>query len=176
MIQSQERDYIVWQNRAVDFYVAARLLCLQEQGRPAAYCAVTAIELLLKATLVYFDRSFMPADANHNIPKMLRILKNKGPKDKVIEVPEYFFYEQRYQSVSRYPGKPNGLIIPAGFPDDLDKVFVSLIVLVPFQFNSVLVAILSGQPNYKRKLDQLRRRNKWMRILRGHLRPWMRPK
>jgi hypothetical protein len=159
-IQDHEREYIIWQNRAVDFYIGARALYLQDLSGPAAYCSVSAIELLLKASLVYFDRSFVPVDANHNIGKMLRILKNKGPK-------------KRYLSTSRYPGD-KGLLVPATFLHDLDRVIATLIVLVPFQFNSKLVSILSGRKDYKKKLNSLKRRNKQMKTLRSHLRQWIR--
>jgi HEPN domain-containing protein len=172
-IQDHEREYIIWQNRAVDFYIGARALYLQDLSGPAAYCSVSAIELLLKASLVYFDRSFVPVDANHNIGKMLRILKNKGPKNTVFAIPEYFFFEQRYLSTSRYPGD-KGLLVPATFLHELDRVIATLIVLVPFQFNSKLVSILSGRKDYKKKLNSLKRRNKQMKTLRSHLRQWIR--
>ncbi len=133
-----------------------------------------SLELLLKATLVYVDRSFVPVDANHNIKKMLRILKNKSPKKTAVSIPEYFYFEDRYQSVSRYPKEPKGLVIPVSFLTDLDEAFVTLMSLVPFQFNSMLVSTLSGRADYKRKLALLKFRNRKMNNLRKHLQPWIR--
>ena len=57
-----EIDYVRWQNRACRFYLGARLLHRSEFQAPAAYSAAIAFELLLKATLIYWDQSFDPLD------------------------------------------------------------------------------------------------------------------
>ena len=95
MATTRERNYIIWQNRAVEFYFAARALHHGGLNRAACYCAVMALELVLKATVLFFDRSFVAEDAKHEIPKLLRILGNKGPRGPAIEVPNYFYFDKR---------------------------------------------------------------------------------
>lgn len=73
-----EVEYVRWQNRATRFYVGARLLYSNDMFAPAAYCASQAIELLLKATLVFWDRSFNPEAAGHAMAKLVRSVRNKA--------------------------------------------------------------------------------------------------
>jgi hypothetical protein len=134
---------------------------------PAALCANVAIELLLKATLIYYDRSFKPQAANHRIAGMLRTLRNKvNPKPRT-SIPEYFYAEKRYQSLSRYPHHDQGLLIPASFLVDLDRSFRELLVLVPFQHNTELRRNLASPDRKKRA--QLTRANAEIRVLRRFL-------
>jgi len=156
-IKETDRVYIVWQNRAFDFYVAARLCARSELFKPAAFMANQAIETMLKATLLYWDKSFVPQDSGHAIKKMLNILRKKVKGQSMFDIPEYFYFEQRYQSVSRYPKSGKVLVIPSTFIEDLDQIFVQLISMVPFQFNSNLVHTLRGK-DWK-KLVPLRRSN-----------------
>jgi len=169
MITETNRAYIVWQNRAFRFYVPARCLYRRGYFSAAAYCAIQAIELLLKATLMYWDRSFKPKDGGHGITAMIRSVRNKVRGAKHFNVPIYFFHEQRYQSTSRYPTGSRGLGIPGSFLSDLDAVFADLVLLVPFQFNSELSHSLSGRD--KSALLDLRYRNAQMRRLRAHVWP-----
>lgn len=165
--QPHEVRYIVWQNRAFRFYLAARLLQSRELFSPAAYCGIASIELLLKATLIYWDRSFIPESAGHAIAKLARMARNKVPNAKQFDVPTYFYHEKRFQSVTRYPSGTNGVMIPGSFLDDLDLLFASLVLLVPFQFNSEMARALGGRP--KASLAMLRRANAKMRALRKHV-------
>lgn len=160
-------SYIVWQNRALEFYLAARLLSQRELWSPACFSATQALELILKATLVYWDRSFNPKVAGHSFMKLERILRNKVKEASKVRVPEYFHFEGRYHSVSRYPQPGKGLGIPATFLDDLDCTFCELLFLVPFQFNSSLVHVLAGSD--RPGLLILCRRNRQMRKLRRFL-------
>src|SRR2546422_11755299 len=68
---------------------------------PAALCANQAVELLLKATLIYHDRSFKPEAARHRIAPMLRAISNKVRPKPSVSLPGYFYEDKRYQSVSR---------------------------------------------------------------------------
>ena len=142
---SQEIDYVIWQNRAFSFYVGARVLYQKKLFGPAAYSAAIAIELLLKATLIYWDQSFIPQDIGHGMAKLERMVKNKAHSANDIVIPEYFYHEKRYLSVSRYPTSSGGLTIPATFLSDLDHIIASLIFLVPFQHNTMLKSALSGK-------------------------------
>jgi len=167
-----KKDYIIWQNRAFNFYLAARLLHQRKLYGPAAFCANQALELLLKATLIYCDRSFNPKQACHSFKKLLNGLNNKvRGADRVI-IPDYFYYEGRYQCISRYPKETKGLGIPGTFLEDLDRVFCDLVHLVPFQFNSQLMQALERNKN--KNLLIMRRHNKQMRRMRKFLKPWMR--
>src|SRR5450759_2571724 len=88
-IKETDRVYIVWQNRAFDFYVAARLCARSELFKPAAFMANQAIETMLKATLLYWDKSFVPQDSGHAIKKMLNILRKKVKGQSMFDIPEY---------------------------------------------------------------------------------------
>jgi HEPN domain-containing protein len=168
VITEHERIYIVWQNRAFRFYLAARLLLQREQEAPAAFCAVQAIELLLKATLVYWDKSFDLEAARHRVVRMVRSVRNKVPGAKEFDLPQYFHFEQRYYSASRYPSNGKGILVPASILSDLDLAFSQLAEFVPFQFNSELSRALSGR--HKPDLAILRRGNSSIQRLRKHLR------
>ena len=167
-IALNERNYVRWQNRATRFYLGARLLYLKEQYAPAAFCANQALELLLKGTLVYWDKSFNPEAVRHSFAKLQRILRNKVPCGKSVQIPAYFSEARKYQTVTRYPNQKSDLVgIPASFLPDLDDLFYRLVTLVPFQFNTGLKGALSG----RRKADllALRRNNCRMRDFRRHL-------
>jgi len=169
---SVQRDYIVWQNRATSFYLAARTLYTQGLFAPAAFCANQALETLLKATLIHHDRSFEPEVARHRWVPMLRALRNKAPTASGISIPAYLHSGRRFQSLSRYPGKVGGFVVPASFLHDLDAAFYELLRLVPFQFNSVLVHVLESRPSPRRRA--LTRSNLTIRRLRTFMRPWLR--
>jgi hypothetical protein len=84
-------------------------------------------------------------------------------------VPEYFYFEQRYQSVSRYPSSAQKEIgIPRTFIYDIDAAFTDLVVLIPFQFNSELIHTLGGRE--RKRLLILRKGNKQLRRLRKYMR------
>ena len=72
-----------------------------------------ALELVLKATVLFFDRSFVPEDAKHEIPKLLQILGNKGPRGSAIDVPNYFYFEKRYLE-GRRRAMPGWVVNPRG--------------------------------------------------------------
>lgn len=164
MVSETQKNYIIWQNRAFRFYLAARLLMLNEQYSPAAFCGLQSIESLMKATLVYWDKSFNPEATGHKMKGMIKTIRNKVKGAKAFECPEYFYHDKRFQAVTRYPAKEKGVLIPSSFLNDLDHVFSSLVKLVPFQFNSELIRALSGKNN--KDLMILRRKNKEVRGLR----------
>lgn len=159
----REVSYVIWQNRASRFYLAARLLYFNELYAPAAYAAAISIELLLKATLIYWDQSFIPKNVNHNVTKLLHITRNKVRGAKDFAIPNYFYFNQRYINLSRYPKDNGGLILPGSFRDDLDKVFIDLILFVPFQHNTELKRALSG--GNRSALSALRYGNRQMQRL-----------
>jgi hypothetical protein len=130
-----------------------------------AFCAQQAIELLLKATLVYWDKGFRPTVAGHKFQRMIGALGNKVPNGRMIHVPAYFYEDQRFLSVTRYPSSGKGVPIPHTLMVDLDRVFADLVALVPFQVgHSDLAVALRGVD--RRALLSLRRRNLQMRRLR----------
>lgn len=167
-----ERAYVVWQNRAFRFYLAGRLLHFNSIYGPACFCAQQAIELMLKATLLYWDKSFKPERAGHRFRPMLDALHNKGRGAETIVILEYFYAGGRYQSVSRYPSDKRPLIpIYASFLCDLDSVFCDLLRVVPFQFNSIFVNTL-GDPDSDH-CRTLERDNSRMAELSEFLEPWL---
>ena len=126
------------------FYAGARVLYRACIYGAAAFCANQALELLLKATLIYHDRSFDPGSARHRFASLLRALRNKVPGSGVVSVPPYFYEGQRYQSLARYPSGGRGFIVPAAFLEDLDRAFRELVELVPFQHNTQLRTSLAS--------------------------------
>jgi len=166
-VAQHERAYVEWQNRATRFYLAARRLYLSELTAPAAYCGAISIELLLKATLIYWDRAFRPGDAGHAIAKLSRMVKNKVPNAATLYVPAYFYFEQRYLTTSRYPAGVKGVDVPTSFLSDLDEVYAYLLCRVPFQHNTELRSTLRGRS--KAALNAFRRGNAHARKLRRFL-------
>ena len=166
-MEENEINYIIWQNRAFRFYLGARLLILNSMYSPAAFCSAQALESLMKATLVYWDKSFRPEAAGHKITGMLKTIRNKAKDGSSFHCPEYFYKDNRFQSVTRYPSNGKGVGIPATLLSDLDAVFFNLIKLVPFQFNSELKRALDGKN--KSDLAVLRRSNQQMSHLRRYL-------
>ena len=123
-----------------------------------------AIELLLKGALIYWDKSFDPQAAGHGMAKLTRIVKNKARNAKGLTIPTYFYYQQRYITVSRYPTNGKGFVIPGSFVEDLDRVFADLVLLVPFQHNTEFKRALSGRD--RSALMALRHKNQQLRRLR----------
>ena len=144
MRDPQGVQYVIWQNRAVRFYRASRRLVFDRLFGPAAFTAYQALETLVKATLVYWDKTFVPEKAGHRLAGMLRAIENKVPSGRVDVVPRYFFADDLFRVVSRYPSSGLWIAIPPTFLDDLDSAVVGLVELVPFQFNSELSRILRG--------------------------------
>ena len=166
-IAEHELAYVVWQNRAFRFYVGARVLYGSKLYAPAAYTAAMAIELILKATLVYWDRTFVPTEGGHGVAKLTRMVKNKARGKPSIEVPTYFYHEQRYLMTTRYPTNGKGVLVPGTFLDDLDQIFADVLLLVPFQHNTELMHSLAGRT--REALLHLRKGNKQVRRLRAAL-------
>lgn len=148
------------------WYASARVLYRARIYGSAAFCANQALELLLKATLVYHDRSFRPTAAGHRFAPMLRALRNKARA--TVFVPEYFYRDRNYQSLARYPSGGRGFILPTSFLSDLDRAFRELVQLVPFQHNTTLRSKLSSR-NRRDRL-QLTWGNTEARKLRSFLR------
>jgi hypothetical protein len=126
-----------------------------------------SLELLLKATLVYSDRTFVPENASHGLARLARMVGNKVRGAKGFKIPEYFYFEKRFQSVSRYPTGPKGVAIPSEMLDVLDTAYAFLIPLVPFQHNTELKRVLRGKS--RSNLNILRRKNQSIRALRNAL-------
>lgn len=168
-VSAKELAYVAWQNRATRFYLAARELHNSGNFGPAAFCCHQATELILKATLVFWDRSFNPREAGHNLSKLCRMIRNKVKGASDFEIPAYFNHEKRFLSASRYPTEGKGVLVPSSTISDLDKLFVGLVTLVPFQHNTELRRTLGGMD--RRSLSILRKRNGEMRKLRGSLAP-----
>ena len=173
-ISSQEMEYIIWQNRAFSFYLAARRLYHDILFFAAAYCVNACLELILKATLVYWVKSYSPKIDGHDLAKLLRRMAQDVPNGERVVIPIYFFEGKRYQEATRYPMKDvGGTSIPHEWLEDLDEAFVSAIELVEFQWNSRLGSTLYKMPSHyaSPELKILRRHNKQVRRLRQFIRP-----
>lgn len=105
---------------------------------------------------------------------MIRTLQNRVPEATGVEVPEYFYFERRYQTTSRYPTSAGVVIIPVSFLDDLDAAFYDLVRLVPFQFNSELIHLIADPDSRERRV--LTRRNRQSRKLQRFLKIIRKPR
>ena len=84
--------------------------------------------------------------------------------------PEYFYYDNQYQSFTRYPYINVGLFQPENMLKDLDKCFYDLLILVPFQKDTLLVKTLNpDNERLKKKLNSFRRKNRQMANIRKYL-------
>lgn len=156
-----EMNYILWQDRATDFYVAGRSLIQDEIYRPACFCVFQTVETMLKSTLFYWERNFNPRPYGHNIPKLIRTTKNKVKGAHRLYIPAIFYYEQRYQLFTRYPDSQHrGISILRNFLDIFDETFFDILSLTPFQPpHTKLHKILSGRDE-KKVCDIIARDNK----------------
>ena len=166
-ITQQERDYVIWQNRAVRFYAAARLCYLNGLYAPAAYCAAITLELLMKATLIYHHKSFSPKEAGHALAALGRTIRNRVPSLRSFALPHYFVHEKRYLEVARYPRDGAGVYLPASFLHDLDDAFLKLLRATPFQHNTELKRILRDERSSEGKA--ITRSNREARSIRSFL-------
>ena len=107
-------DYVIWQNRAARFYVAARSCYLNHLFAPAAFCGFLALELMLKATLIYHDPRFTPKSLGHSVAKLVRMLHNRIPAAKDIQVPDAFVFEQRIAAGLLQGGELQGRVLILG--------------------------------------------------------------
>ncbi len=166
-------NYIRWQNRAFDFYLAARTCCYKGFGAPAAFLSQQCLEQLVKATLIWWQPSFDPKnDGGHNLRKMSEMIRENVPDQNDFTVPEYIC---KYQSLSRYPDGRG-----FGYPrlEDVDKLFADLIEMVPFQRNSQLFRTLicpdsrvrpSEKVMHEDNYAELERRNEQIKRLYNHV-------
>ena len=174
-ITREELSYVKWQNSAFQWYLGSRLLIFESHLRVAAYSTQQTIELLLKATLIYWDKNFKPKEMGHDFNVLLERLRKSVVGAGGFEIPGYLL---RYQSVSRYIDEKNGNIM--GFPDsliwidDLDNCFCKFIELVPFQFNTNLVHMLTSIGD--KHFEIFIRDNKQDSNLRRILQRWLRDK
>ena len=141
-INEEDRDYIAWQNRAFWFYLAARTCCDKGFYAPAAFLSQQCVEQLVKATLKWWEPSFDPKKhGGHDLHKMEKMIREKVPGQASFTIPEYFC-DGKYQSLSRYPDHGKGFGVPGTLLHDVDRLFVALVEMVPFQFNSELFRTL----------------------------------
>lgn len=99
--------------------------------------------------------------------KLARMIGDKVPNAKGHQIPECFYFEQRYLLTTRYPRNGKGISIPSTFLPDLDSAFARLIQMVPFQHNTELKSVLGGRD--RKALDTFRRGNMNVKELRQFL-------
>jgi HEPN domain-containing protein len=169
--RQREHDYVIWQNAAFSYYLASRRLILDELQPSGCFNAVLALELMLKATLVYWIEAFHPEAHGHQFERLLNMVRSEVEDAKTLSVPEYFYFDKRYLLDARYPREGKGVGIPSTLLDDLDQVFCDLLVLVPFQFNSLLLRTLEF-PVHASRCELLAAGNHQMDRIAAHVRPW----
>ena len=173
MIAERDKTYIIWQNRAFRLYPAARTCWRKKFHTPAVFLSHQIVELLLKATLIYWDYSTDPKTYRHDLEKLLQSIKGNTdiPGRENFTIPEYFIKNSHeFQTVSRYP-EPNGsgYVIPGTLLSDLDRLFTELVEMVPFQFNSELYRTLRRKEVCDHNYVELKRGNKYIDRLCKHV-------
>ena len=141
-IAEKGHDYIRWQNRSFWFYLAARTCFHKGFHAPAAFLSQQCVEQLVKATLIWWEPSFDPKKhGGHDLHKMEKMIREKVPDQAKFTIPGYLYAE--YQTLSRYPNDDGlGFIVPRTLLYDVDCLFVDLIEMVSFQWNSQLFRTL----------------------------------
>ena len=166
-IAEKDHDYIRWQNRAFWFYVAARTCFHKGFHAPAAFLSQQCVEQLVKATLIWCEPSFDPKKhGGHNLHKMEKMIREKVPDQAKFTIPGYLYAE--YQTLSRYPNDDGlGFIVPRTLLYDVDCLFVDLIEMVSFQWNSQLFwTLVCHEPEINPK--QARYNNYYEELARGN--------
>lgn len=145
----QWMNYVIWQNRAMRFYPASRLLHFNNLLSASKFCGFQAIETLLKGTVIHFDTDYnSKKQGGHKIKSIKAYLNQLVPKANAIEIPEYIYFEERYQILTRYPIDGKGIIAhPEEYLKDLDGIIVQLLALVPQKNACELHKILKNPDN-----------------------------
>jgi hypothetical protein len=157
-------NYIAWQNKSLQFYLAARLLFFNEQYDPACVSAQHCLELKLRATLLYWDEAFAPESTLLGIAGLIRTLRGQVTGAEQFEIPHYLCAKTVFEldDASR-EGRLHANTEPKLLAD-LDTIFYQLLSFVPYQEGSVLRQTLAGQ--HKKELAILRRANAQMKPMR----------
>ena len=166
-IAEKGHDYIRWQNRSFWFYLAARTCFHKGFHAPAAFLSQQCVEQLVKATLIWWEPSFDPKKhGGHNLHKMEKMIREKVPDQAKFTIPGYLYAE--YQTLSRYPNDDGlGFIVPRTLLYDVDCLFVDLIEMVSFQWNSQLFwALVCHEPEINPK--KARYNNYYEELARGN--------
>ena len=173
MITERDRNYIKWQNRAFWFYLAARACWHKEFHPPTVFLSHQVVELLLKATLIWWNNLIEPKSFGHDLKSLLQSINENVdiPRGREFTIPEYFLNNShKYQTASRYPeSSDQGYGIPDTFLPDLDRLFTELVEMVPFQFNSELYRTLNRKEIADNYYVELERNNECMDRLREHV-------
>ena len=166
-IAEKGHDYIRWQNRSFWFYLAARTCFHKGFHAPAAFLSQQCVEQLVKATLIWWEPSFDPKKhGGHDLHKMEKMIREKVPDQAKFTIPGYLYAE--YQTLSRYPNDDGlGFIVPRTLLYDVDCLFVDLIEMVSFQWNSQLFwALVCHEPEINPK--KARYNNYYEELARGN--------
>lgn len=166
-VHQKEQDYIDWQNRSLRFYLAARLLFFHDQIGPSLINAQHCLALLLRATLLYWDESFVPESTLLEIAGMIRMVRRQVPGAEAFDVPPYFCTAKLFDSMGQQGGQNPEDMFKNIFLSHLDGVYYKLLTFVPYQQGSNLKKALSGA--LKKDLTILRRSNAQMKSLRKYL-------
>ena len=174
-ITEQDRAYIIWQNRAFYFYVAARACFHKGFHPPAVFLSQQCVEQLMKATLIWWDSSFMPKKIGHDLQKMCQMIQEKVQSQGDFIIPGYLC-DGKYQSLSRYPAPSGqGYGISNTLISDVDCLFADLVEMVSFQFNSELIRTLKQKRTHENWYFDLELHNEQMDRLRKHVLPQRTP-
>ena len=170
-IEKRTEEYIRWQNRAFRFYVAARCCYRKTFYAPASFLCYQSVELLQKATLLWYDPSFNPKRSNHKLKSMEEKIRQQVPGQNCFKLPAYLF-NKLYQETSRYPhpsGK--GFSLPENFMCELDAAFTNLIEMVDTGFSNLseLHRTLQNPQTFPQNYEELQWNNQELERLRRHV-------
>ena len=154
-ISKRDGDCIIWQNRVFGFTSLLAIVFHKGFYPTTAFLAQQCTEQLMKATLKWVDPSFEPRNVGHDLKKMSRTIQEKVPFRGNFMVPEYLC-DGKYQSLSRYPAPDGqGYGVPGTLVSDVDCLFVDLVEMVPFLFNSELSHTLEKERRHEHWLAEL---------------------
>jgi hypothetical protein len=82
-------EYIAWQDKSLQFYLAARLLFFHEQYGPALISGHHGLALLMRATLLHWDEHFNPESNILEVAGMVRVIRRQVTGASDFRVPQY---------------------------------------------------------------------------------------
>ena len=174
---SEIKNSIKWYNRVLDFYLATRELWLCDYRRYRGvilFLGFQSVESALKASLLYWDKSFNPKEYGHNTEDMFCKYQVKVPKEYrfVDKLDPYFEDYLYYQILSRYPIKgKNPPSIDPSYIEKLDYAFCGFVFAIPISpWLKVFDKILSGEDPSKSEVFE--KNNKQICKVRQRLSRW----
>lgn len=143
------QNHMIWMDFAVPFYLGSRSLHFNELYSPAEFCGFQALETMLKALLFYYVVDFNPKEFSHKMESLIEKVEEVVPNAKgKVHIQPYFYFKNKYQSLTRYPDPYKGVTHFINYLYDLDMGFYSLLILGPHPTRGKIRHIIKEENKY----------------------------